>query len=322
MQIQQSKMRFSAAVLSSLALFSTALAGPASQVSTSSSPFDAGSGATSVANVQEDAASTPFETPPTVQADAAAIESSNKQNQDTATADTFGVGPSSRETRVSETQADKTTSAVSTDDTLVSGIPSATGFGSPTASHPKVPNPQAASGSAATETATSTKSAAPAASSSSYASSSTNDDDTFLDSWADFTDFFDGLKGLFSPTLLLDIESFFHHVAYLLDDKTTDQTKALIGTASGLLTQSLIDKLTGLLDNASALLTADFVHQIQELIKTMVPILKPELFKEISELLDNLVTCSLQTSSAKPRDLLEQWHPWLLPSCLRRSTAC
>ncbi|KAJ5183482.1 hypothetical protein N7492_001098 [Penicillium capsulatum] len=160
---------------------------------------------------------------------------------------------------------------------------------SPSGTDSAVHTPKASTGNAAKGTATATRSPKTKPSSTGNATyDGSDDDDTLFSSLDDFGDFFDGIKGLLSPNLLQDIESFFHHFAWILDDQTTTNTKQLINTASGLLAKKgLIDKIEGLLDSASELLTPEVTKQLKQLLGTVLPAIKPELFKEINNLLSN-----------------------------------
>lgn len=95
------------------------------------------------------------------------------------------------------------------------------------------------------------------------------------------------ILGLLNPTTLSNIESVVNHLAELLDDKTTNQTKSLINTADellsgpllgeigGLITQSFITDVQSLITNADALLTPQFVNETVGLINEVAPVRFP-----------------------------------------------
>lgn len=92
------------------------------------------------------------------------------------------------------------------------------------------------------------------------------------------------ITSLLKPATFKNIESVITHLALLLDDKTTNQTKALINTADGLLagpllssltsliTPDFIKKISGLINNANNLLTPTFVTQTVGLINDVAPV--------------------------------------------------
>ena len=92
------------------------------------------------------------------------------------------------------------------------------------------------------------------------------------------------ITSLLKPQTFKNIESVLTHLALLLDDKTTNQTKALIGTADTLLsgpllpsltslvTPDFIKKISGLINNANNLLTPTFVKQTTGLINDVAPV--------------------------------------------------
>lgn len=99
-----------------------------------------------------------------------------------------------------------------------------------------------------------------------------------------FTGDLSGIVSLLRPETLKNIDSIITHVALLLDDKTTNQTKSLLNTAddllsgnlfssiSGLVTPDFIKKVGGLIDNANNLLTPTFVKETTGLINDVAPV--------------------------------------------------
>ncbi|KFY93205.1 hypothetical protein V500_03818 [Pseudogymnoascus sp. VKM F-4518 (FW-2643)] len=108
------------------------------------------------------------------------------------------------------------------------------------------------------------------------------------------------ITSLLKPQTFKNIESVLTHLALLLDDKTTNQTKALIGTAdsllsgpllsslSGLLTTDFISKISGLINNANNLLTPAFVKQTTGLINDVAP-----LISAVAQLIGGLLSAIL-----------------------------
>lgn len=92
------------------------------------------------------------------------------------------------------------------------------------------------------------------------------------------------ITSLLKPATFQNIETVLTHLALLLDDKTTNQTKSLIGTADSLLSGPLLPSLTslitpdfitkigGLINNANNLLTPTFVKQTTGLINDVAPV--------------------------------------------------
>lgn len=89
------------------------------------------------------------------------------------------------------------------------------------------------------------------------------------------------ILGLLNPTTLNNIESVVNHLALLLDDKTTNQTKALINTADGLLSGPLLGEISGLI-------TDSFIKDIQALITNANNLLTPRFVNETTGLIDDV----------------------------------
>ncbi|OBT43686.1 hypothetical protein VE00_05564 [Pseudogymnoascus sp. WSF 3629] len=108
------------------------------------------------------------------------------------------------------------------------------------------------------------------------------------------------ITSLLKPATFTNIESVITHLALLLDDKTTNQTKALINTADGLLagpllssltsliTPDFIKKISGLINNANNLLTPTFVTQTVGLINDVAP-----LISAVAQLIGGLLSAIL-----------------------------
>ncbi|KFY66061.1 hypothetical protein V496_02203 [Pseudogymnoascus sp. VKM F-4515 (FW-2607)] len=114
------------------------------------------------------------------------------------------------------------------------------------------------------------------------------------------TENLDAIKGLLKPATFRNIDSIVTHLALLLDDKTTNQTKKLIGTADSLLsgpllpsltslvTPDFIKKISGLINNANNLLTPAFVKQTTGLINDVAP-----LISAVAQLIGGLLSAIL-----------------------------
>ncbi|KFY24483.1 hypothetical protein V493_05212 [Pseudogymnoascus sp. VKM F-4281 (FW-2241)] len=108
------------------------------------------------------------------------------------------------------------------------------------------------------------------------------------------------ITSLLNPQTFRNIETIVTNVAFLLDDKTTNQTKALIGTAdsllsgpllgsiTGLVTPDFIKKISGLINNANNLLTPTFVKQTTGLINDVAP-----LISAVAQLIGGLLSAIL-----------------------------
>ncbi|KFY75644.1 hypothetical protein V499_04403 [Pseudogymnoascus sp. VKM F-103] len=108
------------------------------------------------------------------------------------------------------------------------------------------------------------------------------------------------ITSLLKPATFTNIESVITHLALLLDDKTTNQTKSLLNTASTLLagpllpsltsliTPDFITKISGLINNANNLLTPTFVKQTTGLINDVAP-----LISAVAQLIGGLLSAIL-----------------------------
>lgn len=96
---------------------------------------------------------------------------------------------------------------------------------------------------------------------------------------------FNSVLGLLKPEFLNNVQGVVNHLALLLDDKTTKQTKALINTADGLLSGPLLGQLT-------SLLTKDFVTAIGNLIKNANNLLTPQFVASTTGLINDIAPVS------------------------------
>lgn len=94
------------------------------------------------------------------------------------------------------------------------------------------------------------------------------------------------ITSLLKPATFRNIESIVTHAALLLDDKTTNQTKKLIGTADSLLSGPLLSSLT-------SLLTTDFIKKISGLINNANNLLTPAFVKQTTGLINDVAPVSL-----------------------------
>ncbi|KFY09081.1 hypothetical protein V492_05640 [Pseudogymnoascus sp. VKM F-4246] len=114
------------------------------------------------------------------------------------------------------------------------------------------------------------------------------------------TDDLGAITQLLKPQTFKNIDTVLTHLALLLDDKTTNQTKGLIATAdsllsgpllpsiTGLITPEFIKKITALINNASNLLTESFVKQTVGLINDVAP-----LISAVAQLIGGLLSAIL-----------------------------
>ncbi|PLN81109.1 hypothetical protein BDW42DRAFT_193973 [Aspergillus taichungensis] len=80
----------------------------------------------------------------------------------------------------------------------------------------------------------------------------------------DISNFLDGVKGLFSPKLLPDLEGVVHDAAHLLKAPTADDTKTLLGSAYQLLNPHSVEKITSAAHTAQDIITPEVIDELKK----------------------------------------------------------